>query len=180
LFRQNLDSGDVKHLLQGWNFHHLRISPDGKWLVFSDSAAALPPLMRYSTTDGIATKLLDGPITVEGYSPDGKQILFRYQNDLQAIFVMPAEGGNPKKYPLPFAIGEAAWGPEGKSIFVTEDNTHQNLLRYWLASGKIEKLTDFSDDYKLIGRISTSPDGKRVALTRIRQEADAILIRNFR
>jgi Tol biopolymer transport system component len=180
LFRQNLDSGDVKHLLQGWNFHHLRISPDGKWLVFSDSALALPPLMRYSTTDGIATKLLDGPITVEGYSPDGKQILFRYQNDLQAIFVMPAEGGNPKKYPLPFAIGEAAWGPEGKSIFVTEDNTHQNLLRYWLASGKIEKLTDFSDDYKLIGRISTSPDGKRVALTRIRQEADAILIRNFR
>jgi Tol biopolymer transport system component len=180
LFRHDLDSGAVKHLLQGWNFHHLRISPDGKWLVFSDGALALPPLMRYSTTDGTVTKLADGPISVEGYSPDGKQILFRYLNDLHAVFVMPAEGGTPKRYPLPFAVGEVAWGPEGKSVYVTEDSTHQNLQRYWLASGKIEKLTDFSDDYKLIGRISTSPDGKRVALTRVRQEADAILIRNFR
>jgi Tol biopolymer transport system component len=123
---------------------------------------------------------LDGPVTVEGYSPDGKQILFRYQNDLHAIFVMPAEGGIPKKFPMSFSVGEAAWGPEGKSVYVTEDGQNQNLLRYWLTSGKMDKLTDFSDDYKLIGRISTSPDGKRVAVTRIRQDADAILIRNFR
>jgi hypothetical protein len=93
---------------------------------------------------------------------------------------MPAEGGSPKKYTLTFNIAEAAWGPEGKAVYLTEDSRNQDLLRYWLASGKVEKLTEFSDDYKLIGRISTSPDGKRVAVTRIRQDADAILIRNFR
>ena len=180
LFRQDLQSGEVKHLVTSWDFNHLRISADGKWVIFTDSALALPPLMRFSTADSTVTKLLDGPVTVEGYSPDGKQILFRYQNDLRAVYVMPAEGGLAKKYALPFAVGESAWGPDGKSVYVTADGTNQNLLRYWLGSGKIEKLTDFSDDYKLIGRISPSPDGKQVALTRIRQDADVVLIRNFR
>jgi serine/threonine protein kinase len=180
IFRQDLQSRDVKCLLQGWDFHHLRISPDGKWLIFNDSSLALPPLMRLATTGGSVTKLLDGPVTVEGFSPDGKLILLRYQNDLRSIYVMPAEGGPPKKYSVTFAVGQAAWGPDSKSVFLTEDNRNQDLLRYTLASGKIEKLTDFSDDYKVIGRISTSPDGKRVAVTRIRQDADVILIRNFR
>jgi Tol biopolymer transport system component len=157
----------VKALVQGWDFHHLRLSPDGKWLVYNDGSLALPPLMRLSTADGTVTKLLDGPVTVQGYSPDGRSILFRYQNDLRAFYVMPADGGQPKKFALPFAAGEAAWGPEGKSVYVTEDSQNQNLLRYWLTSGKIERLTDFSDDYKLIGRISPSPDGRFVALTRI-------------
>jgi serine/threonine protein kinase len=180
LFRQDLKSGEVKHLLQGWDFHHLRISPDGQWLVFNDSGMALPPMMRYSIADGSVKKLLDGPVTVEGYSPDGKQILFRYGNDLRGIYVMPADGGTPKKYSLPFNVAEAAWGAEGKFVYVTEDGQNQNLLRYWFGSGKMEKLTNFSDDYKLIARMSTSPDGKRVAVTRVRQDADAILIRNFR
>lgn len=180
IFQQDLQSGEVKHLLLGWDFNHLRISPDSKWLTFNDNSLALPPLMRYSISDGNVKKLLDGPITVEGYSPDGKQILFRYQNDLRAIYVMHAEGGPPKKYPLTFDVAQAAWGPEGKSVYLTEDSRKQDLLRYWLTSGKVEKLTDFSDDYTLIGRISTSPDGKRVAVTRIRQDADVILIRNFR
>jgi serine/threonine protein kinase len=180
LFRQDLQTGEVKALVQGWDFHHLRLSPDGKWLVYNDGSLALPPLMRLSTADGTVTKLLDGPVTVQGYSPDGRSILFRYQNDLRAFYVMPADGGQPKKFALPFAAGEAAWGPEGKSVYVTEDSQNQNLLRYWLTSGKIERLTDFSDDYKLIGRISPSPDGRFVALTRIRQDADVVLIRNFR
>lgn len=180
LFRQDLQSGEVKHLLPGWDFRHLRISPDGRWLVFSDGDLALPPLLRYSIADGSVKKLLDGPVMVQGYSPDGKLILFLYQNDLRAFYVMPAEGGPPKKYTLPFNVAEVAWGPEGKSVYVTEDKLNQDMLRYWLASGKIEKLTDFADDYRLIGRFSMSSDGKRVALTRIRQDADAILIRNFR
>jgi Tol biopolymer transport system component len=180
LFRQDLQTGELTHLVTSWDFNHLRISPDGKWLIFTDNALALPPLMRFTTADGTVTKLLDGPVTGASYSPDAKQILFRYQNDLRAIYVMPAEGGPPKKYALPFAVGELAWGPDEKSAYVTEDSTNQDLLRYWFGSGKIEKLTDFSDDYKLIGRISPSPDGKQVALTRIRQDADVVLIRNFR
>jgi serine/threonine protein kinase/Tol biopolymer transport system component len=180
IFKQDLQSGEWKQLLQGWDFNHLRLSPDGKWLVATDYSMALPPVIRLSTDGGGPKKLVDGPVTVEGYSPDGKSLLVRYQNDNRSFSVLPAEGGPAKKYSLPVAISTAAWGPTNRLVYFTNDGRNQNLYRYSLDTGKIEQLTDFSDDYKNIARIATSPDGKQVALSRVRQDADVVLIRNFR
>src|SRR5665213_2244960 len=85
-------------------------------------------------------------------SPDGSLVLFlsdtnekfepHYNLDL---FVVPAAGGTPKPAitNFPYAIDQASWAPDGKSIFaVVNMGVHSEIVQVDVATRRAKQLTD--------------------------------------
>lgn len=104
-----------------------------------------------------------GPITVTGWSPDGKQILFISDEGGKGTWMYDVDGGASTQF---LADGDfAAWSPNGDKAAVFK------ILRnasHWDISLHIVSL-DLSDDQiiystkgKYVQGLSWSPDGKRL------------------
>jgi dipeptidyl aminopeptidase/acylaminoacyl peptidase len=85
-------------------------------------------------------------------SPDNSQVLFLADTNERfepyyntAIFVVPAAGGTPQPL-LPdfkYAIDDAAWAPDGKSIIAVANlGVHSELVQIDVASHRARQLTD--------------------------------------
>jgi dipeptidyl aminopeptidase/acylaminoacyl peptidase len=85
-------------------------------------------------------------------SPDNSQVLFlansndRFEPEYNsALFVMPASGGTPRMVSpdFPYAVDQAAWSADGKSIFVVANmGVHSEIFRIDLATRRASQLTD--------------------------------------
>jgi Tol biopolymer transport system component len=98
-----------------------RISPDGKWIFFSEEGDGGGP--RYSAymrgTDGSpAIRLGDG--TPYGVSPDLKWVASIIPGQPQQLWLLPTRAGEPKNLSQPgFDYDFAVWLPDGKRLFVS-------------------------------------------------------------
>lgn len=98
-----------------------RISPDGKWIFFSEEGDGGGP--RYSAymraTDGSpAIRLGDG--TPYGVSPDLKWVASIIPGQPQQLWLLPTRTGTPKNLSHPgFDYDFAVWFPDGKHLLVT-------------------------------------------------------------
>jgi hypothetical protein len=92
------------------------------------------------------------PETSAELSPDNSQVLFLADTNERfepyyntTIFVVPATGGTPQPL-LPdfkYAIDDAAWAPDGKSIIAVANlGVHSELVQIDVASHRVRRLTD--------------------------------------
>jgi len=103
----------------------------------------------------------------EGYavfSPDGKQIAFTGQYDGNTdVFVMPAEGGTPKRLTWhPGQDSALGWTPDGKRVlFVSDRDAYADFTRFYTvaAEGGVAETLPMWRAFD--GRYS--PDGTRIA-----------------
>jgi dipeptidyl aminopeptidase/acylaminoacyl peptidase len=85
-------------------------------------------------------------------SPDGSQLLFLSETNEKFepyynlnLFVMPASGGTPKPVvaDFPYAIDQASWAPDGKSILaVVSMGVHSEIFQFEPGSKHPKQLTD--------------------------------------
>ncbi len=90
------------------------------------------------------------------WSPDGTRIAFQSE---EAIYVVPALGGVPKRLVEPASEGSIrtpSWSPDGKQIAYTEG---RNIYIHPVDGGEPRKIAEAYEPYSL----SWSPDGSKLA-----------------
>ena len=113
------EGGEARQLTTGGHESHPAFSPDGKWLAFTgfyDGNADVYVM----AADGGAPKRLTwhpGADLVDGWTPDGKKIVFRSPREAYADFnrayTIPAEGGVPEALPM-WRSEEGSYSPDGE------------------------------------------------------------------
>jgi Tol biopolymer transport system component len=166
-------------------------SPDGNSIIyssFSSEPGKGAALMRIPTTGGAPQMLLDRYyLAVWGrYSPDGKSI---------AAFIMESQDAPDKlaiidsrtlkverTFVVPGAVpnnfqGGLRWTPDGQAIgFAAFKDGGTNLWIQPVAGGPARQLTHSGH----VVAYGWSPDGKRLAITRVKSSNDVVLFSNFR
>ncbi|GAB4240897.1 MAG: S41 family peptidase [Acidobacteriota bacterium] len=110
-----------------------KFSPDGQWIAFTGqydgdeqvyvmpSRGGAPRQLTYYPARGPLAPRWGYDNQVYGWTPDGKGILFRSLRDADglrtesALYVVPLEGGLPKKLPMPTS-GAGDFSPDGKRM----------------------------------------------------------------
>ena len=98
-----------------------KFSPDGKWIAFTGEYDGGMDVYLMPAWGGPPTRLTwhPAPDLVLGWTPDGKEILFRsrreFPNRGEQIYAISAEGGTERKLPVDRG-GLACLSPDGKSI----------------------------------------------------------------
>ncbi|MDO7843953.1 Tol-Pal system beta propeller repeat protein TolB [Sphingomonas immobilis] len=137
-----------------------RVSPDGKWVLFSKAVAGATNIYRVPFAGGDAQKLTDTPGIDTGgsYSPDGTRIVFESdRSGGQQLYVMNADGTQQKR--ISFGGGRYAtpvWSPRGNLIAFTKMAGNFRIGVVSPAGGNEQLLTnDWQDEGP-----SWSPNGR--------------------
>ena len=95
-------------------------SPDGRRIAYHSSQGTEPHhLFVIDAAGGQPRQITSGPNrdVTPAWSPDGKQLAFASYRDSQwNIYVMEADGANPRKLASDFFIQAPDWSPDGKQI----------------------------------------------------------------
>jgi tricorn protease len=111
-----------------------RVSPDGKWIAYTEAAKAGTDIWVIPAAGGPAKRLTFHPATEAGtggrhgpdnmvvtWTPDSKNVLYLSKRDqwngwIQNLYEVPVAGGLPTALPIDSAVGLATFGPDGHSI----------------------------------------------------------------
>jgi len=123
LWASRLDGSEVRRLTTHAGIEsNPRFSPDGQTLAFSAQYDGNTDVYVVGVEGGEPLRLTwhPGPDLAQGFSPDGAEVLFTsarsaHTRRFQQLFAIPAEGGHPRRLPLPSAF-KAAWSPDGNHI----------------------------------------------------------------
>ncbi|MDR0391975.1 MAG: PDZ domain-containing protein [Planctomycetaceae bacterium] len=154
-----------------------KISPDGQWLAFTGQYDGDEQVYVVPISGGIPRQLTfypaSGPLTprwgydnlVYGWTPDGKNILFRSLRDsnhvteLGTLYVVPLEGGLPKKVGMPTS-GAGDFSPDGtKIVYSPLFRDFRSWKRY--EGGWAQYLTIFDIATKTTTRLDNNPRTER-------------------
>ncbi len=128
-------------------------TPDGRGLVMGalrEPDEASGPLRMLDLASG-QWRALDYGIAnddtdlIPRYSPDGRWLAFRRNTSLADLWMMPAEGGKPRRLTtLRGDIRGWDWLPDGSGIVFSHVTTEASLYLYSLADGSIRPLPPLS------------------------------------
>jgi Tol biopolymer transport system component/DNA-binding winged helix-turn-helix (wHTH) protein len=93
------------------------------------------------------------------WSPDGKKVIFRKEDDPQKVYLADADGAN--EVTLPFPVGQGDWSPDS-SQFVHELRTANHSGQIFLFTIKTLQNVPLTDNQSLNADPSFSPDGKQI------------------
>jgi tricorn protease len=137
-----------------------RFSPDGKWIAFTGQYDGGNQVYVMPAEGGAPKRLTwGGGATVQGWTPEGKQVLFKTFADfdrrpVERFFTVDLEGHQPEALPIPRGTS-GTLSPDGQRFaYNSKGRAEYYWKRYkggdhpdlWLAdlkSGRFEKLTDF-------------------------------------
>jgi tricorn protease len=130
------DGGDARQLTTGGHEGLPVFSPDGKWIAFSGQYDGNIDVFVMPAEGGEPRRLTWHPAAdiAEGWSPDGKRVLFHSAReayaDFDRLYTVPAEGGPAEV--LPMWRGEAAWfAPDATRIaYVPNEVWQTSWKRY--------------------------------------------------
>jgi serine/threonine protein kinase len=149
------------------------LSPDGKMVAYIDDSGGRDDLYVSRVAGGEHVRLTSDASQKEDpqFSPDGEKIVFarRAANGTQSeICLAPALGGD--VVPLVSGATLPVWSPEGNRLaFILENQGEAPALATSAADGSDVRVILKSDDvYPFFGRISWSPDGNTLAVSRSR------------
>jgi len=145
-------------------------SPDSRSLLFSRTAAGLPPfLMTVPVDGGEARPFAKTPLPVGAtrmrWSPKGDVIAFSGlspRDNKLSTWLIDADGGNARPIAVTGLSDQVAyptWYPDGRYLAVM-DSQELAIKRISVAGGAAQILTDRSKVYT--GMPSVSPDGKSI------------------
>ncbi len=123
LWKVSRDGGEAIRLTAGPGIKRgPHFSPDGEWMAFTGEYDGKLNVYVIAASGGTPRRVTfgSGPDVAQGWTPDGKNILFvspreSFANNTQALFTVPAEGGFPVKVPLPLGF-EGCYSPDGKYL----------------------------------------------------------------
>jgi Tol biopolymer transport system component len=173
LYRAELDtekSGELsvsksKRLTTGERASDPTISPDGKWIAYTQNRSGSTSLALVSVDEPTKPKLLVdnadfSQVFTPSFSPDGKKIAFSLWQGggFRDIAIVDVESGEVKKLMYDRAIDtDPSFSPDGKILYFSSDRTGiANLFAYDFEQEKIYQITNV-----LNGAFepNSSPDG---------------------
>lgn len=185
VWRVDTDGGSERQVTTGDADGEPAITPDGQWLWFTHWAEGKPALYKQPLGSSGAATRSDIPGHRPRFSPDGKWLLV-FLDDVAAnrqVNVLYSGDGSQKVRPIELPLHsnpqEVRWTPDSQALsFQRSENGADNIWLQPLSGGEPKQLTRFKD-----GNIFThawSPDGKQLILARGHQNADVVLIRDWR
>lgn len=144
LSRFDPQTKELRLFLGGISAQGITFSKDGKFVAYVSYPGGV--LWKANRDGSNPMQLTEPPMNVfmPRWSPDGTQILFSDISSESEIYIVSAQGGNPRKL-LPEGSGQqsdADWSPDGhKVVFGTSFGAHDGLIRVFdLESQKITTL----------------------------------------
>src|ERR1700724_3716542 len=130
------EGGEARQLTTGGHEGLPIFSPDGNWIAFTCEYDGNFDVFVVPAEGGEPRRLTwhPGPDIAEGWTPDGKKVLFRSGReayaDFDRLYTVPVEGGWPEA--LPMWRGEDAWvSPGGARIgYVPNEKWQTSWKRY--------------------------------------------------
>ncbi len=114
--------GDARRLTTGGHERHPIFSPDDSWVAFTGEYDGNPDVYLVPATGGVPRRLTyhPGSDNVLGWTPDGKQVLFRsdrasFTGGAPRLFTMAIDGVFPAEVPLPRAA-EGSFSADGSHL----------------------------------------------------------------
>ncbi|MGA2397400.1 MAG: S41 family peptidase [Steroidobacteraceae bacterium] len=111
-----------------------RVSPDGKWIAYTEASKAGTDIFVIPAAGGAARRLTFRPATEAGtggrhgpdnmvvtWTPDSKNVVYLSKGDqwngwIQNLYEVPVAGGLPNPMPIDSAVGLLSYGPDGHTI----------------------------------------------------------------
>lgn len=188
IWRVDADGQNAKQLTNGeWEGKPVFL-PDGQWISYSALASGKETRLKISIEGG-EPQPMDSPYSdVVGFSPEGRLVAFIPPRDPskpsqgKRIAVAQSAGGEPiKVFDLPTEATprRMQWSADGSAItyFITR-NSVSNLWSQPIDGGAAKQLTNFESSK--MHYFAWSRDGKQLAIVRITETSDVVLIRDFK
>jgi serine/threonine protein kinase len=199
VWRTDMDGSNPKQLTKGNLDRYPVCSPDGKWVYYHNSAG--PHYSERVPLEGGATEPLpsnDVPGAFgfgagESISPDGKRLIFNSEINspenatVNKLAVANLDAGPPSApilfQPDPRIASGGGTGftntvtitPDGKSVaYIVRDKGVDNIFVQPLDGSPGHTITNFTSE--LIAKFQWSPDGKNLAVVRIQNTSDVVLL----
>jgi tricorn protease len=116
------EGGEARHLTSGVGFEATPVfSPDGSMIAFTGEYDGNVDVFVIPSSGGVPKRLTyhPDPDVVVGWTPDGKNILFRSTRSsyhhFDRLFTIPVSGGLPRELPLPMAE-EGSYSADGTHL----------------------------------------------------------------
>jgi tricorn protease len=111
-----------------------RVSPDGKWIAYTEASNAGTDIWVIPAAGGAAQRLTFHPTTEPGtggrhgpdnmvvtWTPDSRNVVYLSKRDqwnswIQNLYEVPVTGGLPTSMPIDSAVGLVSFGPDGHTI----------------------------------------------------------------
>ena len=111
-----------------------RVSPDGKWIAYTEAGKAGTDIWVIPAAGGAARRLTYNPATEAGtggrhgpdnmvvtWTPDSRNVVYLSKRDqwnswIQNLYEVPVAGGLPTPLPIDSAVGLLAYWPDGHTI----------------------------------------------------------------
>jgi Tol biopolymer transport system component len=181
LFRQDLNTGEMKQLTFERDAEGPICTKDGKFVYYIDYFG--PDLKRISSAGGQPETIVQGVASGASLSPDNKRLaFFQATEHKNTIVVQDLDGGNKIFFPTVGTTHNPGWAPDGRALILAKaTGAGSNLFYQPLDGNKPTQITHFDTEPLGIADYSFSPDGKQIAITRGRiNDSDLIMFTNFR
>lgn len=178
IWRMDADGSNPVQLTFGKGEKFPKISPDGKWVVYT----SFPDwtLWKIPIEGGEPIKISQGYAREQTISPDGKWIAYTtFENDKYRWALIPFEGGLPvKKFEIPPNASQmqmVRFSPDSSAIsFISTIEGVSNIWQQPIDGSPPKQMTNFNSDR--IFSYDWSHDGKQLVLIRGAWTADMTLI----
>jgi tricorn protease len=151
-----------------------RVSPDGRWIAYTEASNAGTDIWVIPTSGGAARRLTYHPAAEGGtggrhgpdnmvvtWTPDSKYVVYLSKRDawnswIQNMYKVPVEGGLPTQMPIDSAVGLATFSPDGQSIAYNRifrnfrtwkrynGGLAQDVYTYNFGTRKLDRITNWS------------------------------------
>jgi Tol biopolymer transport system component len=150
-------------------------SGDGRWIAFTSGYE----IYKIKVDGSELTNLTNNPAADyhPAWSPDGKRIAFVSERDGKvAIYVMNADGTEPKRLTNTDFASIPAWSPDSKRLTYLSVNEGESGMFVMNADGTNQTL--LMEDPQFSGDMAWSPDGTKIAFSSSRDGNLEIYVMN--
>jgi Tol biopolymer transport system component len=169
MWRLDLETGSTGLLVQG-EIAYPTVLPDGRTILFERQQNGAWSLWSMPINGGPAVRISDrAPGARPIVAPDGRRVAFETEG---GVLVCSLPACSDEKL---LAIGSPrAWTPDGRGLAYIGPPDGANVWVADIRTGARRQLTRFSD--REVTNIAWSPDGRRLAVTRLTTLAELALL----